>query len=138
MISRELKVRLWSTNRSNYRLRDWRSNGIRVKNWRFRLDNLRLDVFSAFVVSRIHCVLYRIWFIFHRLRKKRRRGWNLRLKNPPSKHIVFEELELGKQELGKLEVGKQGVDKQEREENQEDEFDLTSSEDDSWYFLGFS
>nr|GFC06650.1 hypothetical protein [Tanacetum cinerariifolium] len=41
-------------------------------------------------------------------------------------------------ELGKLEVGKPGVDKQEQEENQEDEFDLTSSEDDSWYFLGCS
>nr|GEX30510.1 hypothetical protein [Tanacetum cinerariifolium] len=39
--------------------------------------------------------------------------------------------ELGKQDLGKLEVGKPGVDKQEREENQEVEFDLTSSEDDS-------
>nr|GFC28883.1 hypothetical protein [Tanacetum cinerariifolium] len=46
--------------------------------------------------------------------------------------------ELDKQEIGKLEVGKPRVDKQEREENQEDEFDLTSSEDDSWYFLGCS
>nr|GFA80756.1 hypothetical protein [Tanacetum cinerariifolium] len=36
------------------------------------------------------------------------------LKNPPLKHVVFKE-----PELGKLEV----------------EFDLTSSEDDSWYFL---
>nr|GEZ99314.1 hypothetical protein [Tanacetum cinerariifolium] len=35
----------------------------------------------------------------------------------------FEELELDKQELGKLEEVK---------------FDLTSSEDDSWYFLGCS
>nr|GEX45528.1 hypothetical protein [Tanacetum cinerariifolium] len=57
------------------------------------------------------------------------------LKNPPLKHLVFEEPELGKQELGKLEVRKLGVDKQEREENQEDEFDLTSSEDASWYTL---
>nr|GFC40691.1 hypothetical protein [Tanacetum cinerariifolium] len=54
------------------------------------------------------------------------------LKYPPSKHLVFEEPELDKQELGKLEVGKTGVDKQEVE------FDLTSSEDDSWYFLGCS
>nr|GFA44544.1 hypothetical protein [Tanacetum cinerariifolium] len=53
------------------------------------------------------------------------------LKNPPSKHLVFEELELDKQELGKLEVRKLRVDKQEREENHEVEFDLTSSEDDS-------
>nr|GFD19186.1 hypothetical protein [Tanacetum cinerariifolium] len=60
------------------------------------------------------------------------------LKNPHSKHLVFEEPELDKQELGKLEVGKPRVDKQEREENQEVEFDLTSSEDDSWYFLGCS
>nr|GEW32014.1 hypothetical protein [Tanacetum cinerariifolium] len=51
---------------------------------------------------------------------------------------MFEYQELGKQDLGKLEVGKPGVDKQEREENQEVEFDLTSSEDDSWYFLGCS
>nr|GFC70426.1 hypothetical protein [Tanacetum cinerariifolium] len=58
------------------------------------------------------------------------------LKNPPLKHLVFEELELDKQQLGKQEVGKPGVDKQ--EENQEVEFDLTSSEDDSWYFLGCS
>nr|GEZ70278.1 hypothetical protein [Tanacetum cinerariifolium] len=34
------------------------------------------------------------------------------LKNPPSKHLVFEESELDKQELGKLEVGKPRVDKQ--------------------------
>nr|GFA48708.1 reverse transcriptase domain-containing protein [Tanacetum cinerariifolium] len=50
------------------------------------------------------------------------------LKNPSSKHLVFEEAELDKQELGKLKVGKPGVDKQ---ENKEDKFDLTSSEDDS-------
>nr|GEZ54002.1 hypothetical protein [Tanacetum cinerariifolium] len=67
-------------------------------------------------------------------------GWirNRRLKNAPSKHLVFEEPELDKQELGKMEVGKLRVDKQEREENQEVEFDLTSSEKDSWYFLGCS
>nr|GEY08058.1 hypothetical protein [Tanacetum cinerariifolium] len=53
------------------------------------------------------------------------------LKNPPLKHLVFEEPEFGKKELGKLEVGKPRVDKQEREENQEVKFDLTSSEDDS-------
>nr|GFA93923.1 hypothetical protein [Tanacetum cinerariifolium] len=58
------------------------------------------------------------------------------LKNPPSKHLVSEELELDKQELGKLEVRKPGGDKQEREKNQVVEFDLTSSEDDRWYFLG--
>nr|GFC79043.1 hypothetical protein [Tanacetum cinerariifolium] len=40
---------------------------------------------------------------------KRKTRW---LKNPPSKHLVFEEQELDKQELGKLEVGKSGVDKQ--------------------------
>nr|GEW68480.1 putative reverse transcriptase domain-containing protein [Tanacetum cinerariifolium] len=56
-----------------------------------------------------------------------------KLKNPPSKHLVFEE-----PELCKLQVRKLRVDKQEWEENQEDEFDLTSSEDDSWYFLGCS
>nr|GEY87456.1 hypothetical protein [Tanacetum cinerariifolium] len=107
-------------------------------------------VFSTSVVSRMHCVLCRLWFIFHHLRKKRRRRWNLRLKNPPSKHLVFEEPELDKQKLGKLEVGKPGVDKQEpeldkqelgklevgkprvdkQEENQGVEFDLTSSKDD--------
>nr|GFC28089.1 hypothetical protein [Tanacetum cinerariifolium] len=77
----------------------------------------------------MHCVLCRLWFIFHHLRKERRRRWNLRLKNPPLKHLVFEKPELDKQELGKLEVGKLGVDKQ--AENQKVEFDLTSSEDDS-------
>nr|GEV42297.1 hypothetical protein [Tanacetum cinerariifolium] len=51
------------------------------------------------------------------------------LKNPPSKHLVFKEPKLDKKKLGKLEVGKPRVDKQ---ENQEVEFDLTSSEDDSW------
>nr|GFD40792.1 hypothetical protein [Tanacetum cinerariifolium] len=50
-------------------------------------------------------------------------------KNHPSKHFVFEEPELDKQELSKLEVGKPRVDKQ--GENQEVEFDLTSSEEDS-------
>nr|GEW37259.1 reverse transcriptase domain-containing protein [Tanacetum cinerariifolium] len=74
---------------SNYRLRDWRSNGLRSEDWLFRLDNLRV-------------------------------------KNPLLKNLMFEE-----SELGKLEVGKPGVDKQERKENQEVEFDLTSSEDDS-------
>nr|GEX91918.1 DNA-directed DNA polymerase [Tanacetum cinerariifolium] len=98
---------LTPTCKSNYRLRDWRSNGLRVKNWIFRLDNMRLDVFSAFIVSMIHYVLCHLWFIFHHFRKKRRRGWNLRLKNSPSKHLVFEE-----PELGKLEVRKPGVDKQ--------------------------
>nr|GEW02483.1 reverse transcriptase domain-containing protein [Tanacetum cinerariifolium] len=34
------------------------------------------------------------------------------MKNPPSKHLVFEEPKLNKQELGKIEVGKLGVDKQ--------------------------
>nr|GFA92198.1 reverse transcriptase domain-containing protein [Tanacetum cinerariifolium] len=34
------------------------------------------------------------------------------LKNPPLKHLVFEEPKLDKQELGKLDVGKHGVDKQ--------------------------
>nr|GFC39684.1 hypothetical protein [Tanacetum cinerariifolium] len=67
-------------------------------------------------------------FIFHHLRKKRRRRWNLRLKNPPLKHLVFEEQELDKQELDKQEPGKL----EEQEENQDDEFDLTSSDDDSW------
>nr|GEU66811.1 hypothetical protein [Tanacetum cinerariifolium] len=76
---------------------------------------------------RLHYVLCRLWFIFHHLRKKRSQRWNLRLKNPPLKHLVFEE-----PELGKLEVGKPGVDKQEREENQEVKFDLISSEDDNW------
>nr|GEY28844.1 cysteine-rich receptor-like protein kinase [Tanacetum cinerariifolium] len=59
--------------------------------------------------------------------------------NPLLKHLMFEE-----QELGKMEVGKPGVDKQERQElgfdfscqeerqkNQEVEFYLTSSKDDS-------
>nr|GFB89319.1 hypothetical protein [Tanacetum cinerariifolium] len=73
----------------------------------FSLDHQRLDVFSDSVVSRMQCVLSRLGFIFHHLRKKRR------LKNPPSKHLVFKEPELDKQELGKLEVGKPGVDKQE-------------------------
>nr|GFA33224.1 hypothetical protein [Tanacetum cinerariifolium] len=53
------------------------------------------------------------------------------LKNPPSRHLMFEEPELCKQELGKLKVEKPRVDKQEREENQEVKFDLTSSKDDS-------
>nr|GEW25129.1 hypothetical protein [Tanacetum cinerariifolium] len=35
------------------------------------------------------------------------------LKNPPSKHLVFEEPELDRQEPDKLVVGKPGVDKQE-------------------------
>nr|GEV02961.1 reverse transcriptase domain-containing protein [Tanacetum cinerariifolium] len=44
------------------------------------------------------------------------RGWTSLvlplLKNPPLKHLVFEEPEIDKQELGKLEVGKLGVYKQ--------------------------
>nr|GEY65057.1 hypothetical protein [Tanacetum cinerariifolium] len=114
-----------STNWRSYRLRDkLRDLDFRI----FSLGHRRLDVFSASVANRMHCVLSRLGFIFHHLRKKRR--W--RLKNPPSKHFVFEEPELGKQELGKLEVGKPRVDKQEQEENQEVELDLTSSEDDTW------
>nr|GEX44898.1 hypothetical protein [Tanacetum cinerariifolium] len=50
------------------------------------------------------------------------------LKNPPSKHLVFEEPELDKQELVKH------SDCLEWEENQEVEFDLTSPEDDSWVY----
>nr|GEW14550.1 hypothetical protein [Tanacetum cinerariifolium] len=106
------------------------------------MDHQMLDVFSASVVSRLHCVLCRLWFIFHHLRKKEVEGGVPGLEvealleftnldeNSPLKHLVFEESELGKQELGKLEVGKPGVDKQEMEENQEVKFDLTSSEDD--------
>nr|GEX08071.1 PI-PLC X domain-containing protein At5g67130 [Tanacetum cinerariifolium] len=102
-------VRLWSTNQSNYRLRD------RLKDLdfgSFSLDYRRLDVFGASVVRMSYRVLCRLWFIFDHLRKRRRRRRNLRLKKPPSKHLVFEELELDKQELGKLEVGKPEVDKQ--------------------------
>nr|GFA32632.1 hypothetical protein [Tanacetum cinerariifolium] len=127
----------------------------------------------------LHCLLSRLWFIFHHHRKKRSRRWNLRsiIRHTTSssycfqitsrvsngvarkstqarskgtigvhklgdqfafRHLVFEKPELDNQELVKLEVGKPGVDKQERKENQEVEFDLTSSDEDSWYFLGCS
>nr|GFC64676.1 hypothetical protein [Tanacetum cinerariifolium] len=76
------------------------------------MDCLRLDVFSVFVISRIHCVLCSLRFIFHHRRKERR--WRVPefevegvlaftnlviklLRNPPSKHLVFEEPELDRQ-----------------------------------------
>nr|GEX00272.1 reverse transcriptase domain-containing protein [Tanacetum cinerariifolium] len=74
LILKLISLKIW--------LRDWKSNGS------FILDHQRLDVFSA----------------SHHLRKKISQRWNLRLKNPPLKHLMFEEPELDKQELGKLEV----------------------------------
>nr|GFA43970.1 hypothetical protein [Tanacetum cinerariifolium] len=100
-----LKIWLWSTNQSNYRI----GNRLRDLDYgSFSLDHRRLDVFGTSAVRRSYRVLCRLWFIFHHLRKKSR--W--RLENPPSKDLVFEEPELDKHELGKLEVGKPRVDKQ--------------------------
>ncbi|GKE56732.1 hypothetical protein Tco_1495917, partial [Tanacetum coccineum] len=69
----------------------------------------RLDVFSALV----HHILCHLGFVFHHLRKRRRRSF----KSHPLTHLVFEEPELGKMELGKT------------GENREVKFDLQPSED---------
>nr|GEX12064.1 hypothetical protein [Tanacetum cinerariifolium] len=51
-------------------------------------------------------------FRLQRIKVRIATGMLSKLKNPPSKHLVFEEPKLDKQELGKLEVGKPRVDKQ--------------------------
>nr|GEW26866.1 hypothetical protein [Tanacetum cinerariifolium] len=59
-------VRLRSTN--------WSNNGLRIWYRSFNLDNQRLDVFGAFIISRRHHVLCRLGITFYYLRKRRRKG----------------------------------------------------------------
>nr|GFC26539.1 hypothetical protein [Tanacetum cinerariifolium] len=115
-------VRLRSTNRSNNRLNDGSKNGLRIKDWRFRLENQRLDVFGASVVSRMHRVHSRLGLKFYYRRKRRRSSRNrgslicssttsgdtlqflLRLQLEVGESRV-DEPDLGKLKLDKLEVG---------------------------------
>nr|GEX69705.1 reverse transcriptase domain-containing protein [Tanacetum cinerariifolium] len=54
------EVRLWSTNGSNNGLNDGSNNGLRIRDRSFNLDNRRLDVFGAFIISRRHRVLLKV------------------------------------------------------------------------------
>nr|GFB80324.1 hypothetical protein [Tanacetum cinerariifolium] len=77
---------------------DWTTRG-----WTSSVLSLLVGCIVSFVASGLFSTT---------LGRKEGGRWRLRLKNPPSKHLVFEE-----PELVKLEVGKPGVDTQEQEEN---------------------
>nr|GEV83350.1 DNA-directed DNA polymerase [Tanacetum cinerariifolium] len=68
-----------STNWRSNGLNDRRNNWLRVKDWRFSLDNRRLDVFGASFVSRMHHVLSRLGLTFYYWREKRRSSRNRRM-----------------------------------------------------------
>nr|GEX76565.1 hypothetical protein [Tanacetum cinerariifolium] len=71
-----LRRLLRSTNGSNNGLNYGSNNGLRIWYWSFNLDNRRLDVFGASVISRRHRVLYYLGLTFHYLRKRRRGSRN--------------------------------------------------------------
>nr|GFA14251.1 hypothetical protein [Tanacetum cinerariifolium] len=66
-----LGVRLRSTNGSNNGLNDGSNNGLIIQYWNFNLDNQRLDVFGASVISRRHRVLSHLDLTFYYFRRKR-------------------------------------------------------------------
>nr|GFB13953.1 reverse transcriptase domain-containing protein [Tanacetum cinerariifolium] len=65
------KVRLLSTNGSNNGLNDRSNNGLKIWNQSFSLDNRRLDVFGASIISRRHRVLCHLGLMFYYFRKRR-------------------------------------------------------------------
>nr|GEY98439.1 reverse transcriptase domain-containing protein [Tanacetum cinerariifolium] len=67
-----LDDRLRSINGSNNGLNDGSNNRLRVLYWSFNLDNQRLDVFGASVISRRHCVLCHLGLTFHYFMRRRR------------------------------------------------------------------
>nr|GEW36192.1 reverse transcriptase domain-containing protein [Tanacetum cinerariifolium] len=75
--SRVIKVgvswgRIRSTNGSNNGLSNGSNNGLRIWNRSFNLNNRRLDVFGASVISRRHYVLCHLGLAFYYLRRRRR------------------------------------------------------------------
>nr|GFC07004.1 hypothetical protein [Tanacetum cinerariifolium] len=62
---------LASTNRSNNGLSNRSNNGLKIWYWSFNLDNQRLDVFGAFVISRRNRVLCYLDLTFHYFRRRR-------------------------------------------------------------------
>nr|GEX83723.1 hypothetical protein [Tanacetum cinerariifolium] len=62
-----------STNWSNNGLNDGRNNGLRIWYQSFNLDNQRLDIFGASVISRMRHVLCHLGLTFYYFRKRRRR-----------------------------------------------------------------
>nr|GFC12465.1 hypothetical protein [Tanacetum cinerariifolium] len=67
----QAKRRLRSTNRSFNWLNNGSNNWLSMRYLSFNLDNQRLDVFSASVISRRHRVLCHIGFTFHYFRMRR-------------------------------------------------------------------
>ncbi|GJV10349.1 hypothetical protein Tco_1351890 [Tanacetum coccineum] len=67
------------------------------------------DVFGASVISRRHRILCDLGFTFYYFR--RRSSMNRGLRNLPSIHLEFEELELDRRELDKKEVEQPEVDR---------------------------
>nr|GFC63849.1 hypothetical protein [Tanacetum cinerariifolium] len=82
---------LRSTNGSN--------NGLRILDWSFSLDNQRLDIVGAFVISRMHHVLCHLGLTFYYFRKRRR------VEESRVDELELGNLELDKMVLDQLEVG---------------------------------
>nr|GFB47079.1 hypothetical protein [Tanacetum cinerariifolium] len=69
-------VRLWSTNWSSKGLNDGNNNWLRVYDWRFSLDNQRLDVFGASIISKMLRFLSLLGLTFYYQRKRKRSSRN--------------------------------------------------------------
>nr|GFA72734.1 hypothetical protein [Tanacetum cinerariifolium] len=67
---------LRSTNESNNGLNDGSNNGLRILDRSFSLDNRRLDIFGASVISRMHRIFYHLGLTFYYFRKRRRGSRN--------------------------------------------------------------
>nr|GEX75843.1 ribonuclease H-like domain-containing protein [Tanacetum cinerariifolium] len=67
---------LQSTNVSSNGLNDGSHNGLRIRHMTLNLDNRRLDIFGASVISRMHRVLCHLGLAFHYFRKRRRGSRN--------------------------------------------------------------
>nr|GEV13895.1 hypothetical protein [Tanacetum cinerariifolium] len=66
------KLWLWSTNKRNNGLNDGSNNGLIILDWIFNLDNRRLDVSGASVISRRHRILCHLGLTFYYFWKRRR------------------------------------------------------------------
>nr|GEW63701.1 hypothetical protein [Tanacetum cinerariifolium] len=66
----KFRVRLRSTNESFNWLGNGSNNGLRIWYWSFNLDNRRLDIFCAFVISRRHRVLCHLGLTFYYFRRR--------------------------------------------------------------------
>nr|GEY23099.1 reverse transcriptase domain-containing protein [Tanacetum cinerariifolium] len=105
--------KLRSTNGRFNGLNNGSNNGLRIRYLSFNLDNQRLDVFGAFVISRRHRVPCHISFTFHYFRSRRVMVLQGRVPEPgdEASQLVVEESRLDEPELGNLGLDKPVLDK---------------------------